>query len=209
MFITDKSPQEIIEHCFGFFPDLKPFFNRANNLAPVYKGSMQPYQAAFISWLVHNNYNYRNAKILEIGTGVGYSTAFLANACPLAKIYTINPNSSELEFAAKYHQNLELGNITYINKSSDEYFGTGNKHFDMIFVDGDHKNIRSDLKWWNTLHSSGLMLFHDYTDETGSKPQIHVWNELNKFCMELKRTDFDVLVIDTKDKYGMCGFYHG
>ncbi len=78
---------------------------------------------------------------------------------------------------------------------------------DMIFVDGDHKNVVRDLPWWNALKPGGFMFFHDYTPaDATSRPCPPVYEALNDFSIYLKRPEPDVIVVDD-GKLGMAGFY--
>lgn len=201
MYFVDKSPDEFITYVANVYPEIRDLLEVANSLVTKYKGSMQPYQAACLYYTCKQS---EFEKILEIGTGVGYSTFFIAKACPDAKIVTLNPNLLETEHAKRFlNDYCDLKNITFSEKMSWNYYGLGNKTFDMVYVDGNHKQVTRDFQWWNNINPNGLMLFHDYSEIE----QPYVWNELNKFCGEIDRKDFDVLMIDNKRKLGMAGFY--
>ena len=115
----NKTPVEIQNLVFSANPELEQFSNLADKNVKQYKGSMQPYQA----YCLYNIFKaLQPSKILEIGTGVGYSTAYIAKACQHSKIITLNPNKQELEIAQNYHNILGLSNIEYVCKTSDEYY---------------------------------------------------------------------------------------
>lgn len=205
----DKSPIEIIEMIAAYHPEIRNLIEK--NASVIYesfkfKGSVKPYQAAVLYSLALP-YNHPDCKILEIGTGIGYSTSFLAKACPNAKIVTLNPTDAERWYAERQLGKLSLdNNIEFKADKSWDYYGAGGKMFDLIFVDGDHARIRKDLVWWENVKTNGLILFHDYTPSFSSRPQTFVFDELNKFADEVGR-DFDVMVMDNQDHFGMCGFY--
>lgn len=203
MYLTNKSPDEFIEIVSEDYPEIRDLIKHAVSLTTRFKGSMQEYQAACLYRLL-KPYNDVDNRILEIGTGVGFSTYFIAKACPKAKIVTLNPNLLEQTHAKRFLGEYSgIDNVVYSDKLSWNYYGMGNKFFDVVFVDGNHNHITKDFRWWNNVNEDGLMLFHDYSEIE----QPHVWNELNKFCGEIEREDFDVLIVDNKRKLGMAGFY--
>jgi predicted O-methyltransferase YrrM len=209
MKIDNKSPDEIISQIASYHPEINKALIEHNRVIYEdfrFKGSVKPYQAAIIYNLCLP-YNFKGAKILEIGTGIGYSTSFIAKACPLAKIVTLNPTDTERWYAERQLSKLGFENIEYRSEKSWDYYGAGNKMFDVIFVDGDHKHIRNDYVWWQNVKDKGLMFFHDYTPSFSSRPQTFVFDELNKFCAEVGKEDFDVYVMDNLDHFGMVGFY--
>lgn len=175
-----------------------------------YKGSVLPYQAACL-YALAKPYNSLDTRILEIGTGKGYSTSYLASACPNAQITTLSISHEESEHARNIvRHNLGLKNVTFkIVESSWQYYQDmtnlldfqNQLMYDMIFVDGNHNRIASDLVWWNNLKEGGLFVFHDYTPKETTVTRV-----LNEFKEQLHRDQFDILIVDN-DKIGMAGVY--
>lgn len=161
------------------------------------------YQAAVL-YALAKAYNKRGARILEIGTFIGYSAAALAEGAPKAKIITLNPAAHEVEQAQA--NLIPYKNVTVIQAHSWEYLAENpDAKFDLIFVDGDHKRIRADLPFWDKLNAGGLMIFHDYSPPGTYRACPPVFEALNEFKQMLER-DFDVLVVDDGG-VGMAGFY--
>lgn len=163
------------------------------------KRGLLDYQAG---WLYALTKARQPANILEIGTLVGYSAALMAMAAPKADIMTLNPNAREAEQAARNlepYKNVRVGII-----ASWDYLVSQHAHdeYDMIFVDGDHRQIERDLPWFNRLKVGGLMLFHDYSPADASHPCPPVYEALNRMAERLH--GFDVLIID-EGKTGMAG----
>lgn len=207
MFHITGTPQEIIDIIANDCPEINNFILEANIKIHKYKGSMQPYQAACLYFLA-GDYNFGN--ILEVGTGVGYSTFFLANACPNANIYTVNPNRDEVKIASKALSGFE--NINYHLVTSREYYEFCMRYgsnlpdkYDFIFIDGDHKDIEFDLKWYDRLNENGCILFHDYSDTNSRSSCPPVFNALNEFKSIVG--EFDILIVDDVNNYGMAGWY--
>lgn len=197
----NQTPQEIIDFVADKYPEIEQLIFNANIVCHKYKGSMQPYQAAVLYYLAKD---YNHCDILEIGTGVGYSTFFLANAAPQANIVTLNPNAQEWDIAS---QIPIKSRVHFINLTSREWFedtGEMPETYDFIFVDGDHKDIKFDVQWYNRLNDNGTIVFHDYSNSKSKSPCLPVWNELT--TLKHSYGDFDIEVVDTVNRFGMAGW---
>ncbi len=156
------------------------------------------YQAAALFHLA-NRYNRDGAEILEIGTLAGYSASILAQAAPRSHIVTLNSAEAQIKPA---RQNLARWGVNVRLAVSWEELATyEGRKLDMIFVDGDHRQVARDVPWFNWLNKAGLILFHDFTP-AGSQPVV---DAVNGMARMLNRQP-DVLVEDT-DGIGMAGFY--
>jgi predicted O-methyltransferase YrrM len=161
---------------------------------------IRPYQA-HVLYHMARRYNREGARILEIGTYYGYSAAVMAQAAPLAHITTLTPMDWEANDA---RVNLaQFGNATVLCKASWDYLTEDTGEFDMIFVDGDHKQIRRDLPWYNRIRPGGLMLFHDYSPNGSAMACPPVYRALEEMRQTFR--EFDVLVVDT-EQIGMAGY---
>lgn len=201
MILENLSPDEIIEFVADKYPEIDQLLFDANIVVHKYKGSMQPYQAACLYYLAKD---YNHCNILEIGTGVGYSTFFLANACPNGLITTVNPVLNEMDIAEK--SLWQYDNISYERNTSRYFFEHFTDYdFDFILIDADHKDIKFDAQWYNRLNNDGLILFHDYSNSESKSPCLPVWNELTTLTHSYG--DFDVKIVDSVNKFGMAGWY--
>lgn len=75
----------------------------------------------------------------------------------------------------------------------------------MVWIDGDHNQIRRDLPWFNRLSEGGLLVCHDYSPEDSARPSAICYATLNEMREKLGRP-FDVELVD-EEKTGMVGFY--
>lgn len=201
MILENLSPDEIIEHVANKYPEIDQLLFDANIYCHKYKGSMQPYQAACLYYLAKD---YNHCDILEVGTGVGYSTFFLASAAPQANIVTLNPNVQEWNIASKIPVD---GKVHFVNLTSREWFSDTSEMpetYDFIFVDADHRDIKFDVNWYNRLNNDGLILFHDYSNSDSKSPCLPVWNELTTLTHSYG--DFDIKIVDNINFYGMAGW---
>jgi predicted O-methyltransferase YrrM len=85
---------------------------------------------------------YERKSILELGTSLGISSAYMASAAPDARLITIEGASAVAEAAIDHHQRLQLHNIQVIaGRFEDVLPGVLHemKTVDMAFVDGNHR----------------------------------------------------------------------
>ena len=168
-------------------------------------------------------YNRPGCRILELGANRGYTACVMALAAPLAHVTTLEPNAVHRRIArtnvapiATVGPRAHLGalNVSVRPESSVAFLGVDSGTYDMIFVDGDHKNIRLDLPWFNRLNPDGLFLHHDYAGPESSRPCPPVYDALNYFAglrklpcgVKAAMHDFDVLVSDETGT-AIAGFY--
>jgi predicted O-methyltransferase YrrM len=170
-------------------------------LTEYIKGKMRLYQYAALFQLAKQ---YDGGRILEIGCLYGRSTLTLAMAAPTAEITTLTPDEQE---ALATEKNTEGRNVTVVRAMSWDYLKTNRNAWDMIYVDGDHRQAMKDLPWFNRLRAKGLILYHDYTGvDTLTRPQIEVYEAISQLGLKLGR-DPDVMIVDTDELIGMAGFY--
>lgn len=206
MHLINKSPKEIVSIIRKDNPEIDAVLALSNSVKQHYKGTIMDYQAACLYALV-KPYNNSDTRILEIGTGLGFSTSFLSQACPQSEIITLSVRPDESEHAKNIiRNNLGFKNVEFVIAKSWEYAETNIELYNVIFVDGDHAKVQKDLVFWEQLNEGGLMLFHDYCPEYAANPQPHVFATLNAFRERLGRAEFDVKIIDNSN-IGMVGLY--
>ncbi len=84
---------------------------------------------------------YGNQGILELGTGLGCSTYYLASGVPNAKVVTIEGHKAYAEVAKRVLSQSEVSNIEFRTGSfTDELNALKNEKaiFGLFFIDGDH-----------------------------------------------------------------------
>lgn len=210
MIIQNKTPNEILDYLRERNKELDDVISRCESVKIHYKGSVLLYQAACLYTLA-KNYDSEETNILEIGTGKGYSTSYLASACPNSNITTLSISRDESEHAKNLvRNNLGFKNVDFqVVSSSWDYYKSLTEFtdlerqtmYDFIFVDGDHNRVANDLVWWNNIVDGGLFVFHDYTPKETTVTRV-----LNDFKAQLGKEQFDVLITDN-NQIGMAGFY--
>lgn len=192
------SKEAIIQEIERFHPEVREVIARVGTRVEHTKRAIDFYQAAALYALVKQA---QPSKILEIGTALGYSAAIMAEAAPKALVTTLNPNAEE---AARARQNLRHYNVTVVKSTSWDWLKMGRHEYDFIFVDGDHKNVRKDLPWWDRLRPGGTILFHDYSPAGTYRQCPPVYEAVNGFAA-LLASEPDILIIDD-GAVGMAGF---
>lgn len=90
--------------------------------------------------------------ILELGTSLGFSTAYLAAACPTATIHTLEGSAPLATEAERWHRSLGLCNITYHVGNADDLLPSLVPMLkpDFVFLDANHTE-EATLRYFHTL----------------------------------------------------------
>lgn len=78
--------------------------------------------------------------ILELGTSLGVSTAYLAAACPNARVITVEGDPAVADEAREVFRRLTLDNIDLRVDTFAEFLAClpASDNFDLVFLDGHH-----------------------------------------------------------------------
>ncbi len=96
-------------------------------------------------------------KILEIGTGVGYSTVCLALGNSDAQIDTVDKDPSHISLAKQNIEKFGL-NVTFYETKAEEILPKLNGPYDLIFYDGFVPQKRFVAEFERLLKKSGILL---------------------------------------------------
>jgi predicted O-methyltransferase YrrM len=194
---------QIVDEVRRAYADVDAVLSWTRKHIPYLKRQISPYQGAVLAYYAHQ-YNRSGARILEIGTAIGYSACLMATAAPKAQITTLNPKDGEYE---KARQNLRIrSNVEVVKQTSQEFAGmVDGQTYDLIFVDGDHayNMVLHDAQFFNCLRPGGLILFHDYSPDGSARPSDGCYRALND--LQERHREADVLVVGTGD-VGMLGW---
>ncbi len=189
-----------------FYPGFDKLNHKARQLVgPQSKREVWLEQAAAMAFLCAQYNDTPDVEFLEIGACQGYSAAIMALAAPNAIVTTLEPHGGR---RARVRAAVHPLGITVRPEQSKVFLGyceEEQKRYDVIFVDGDHKNIKDDLPYWNLLKEDGLFLHHDYSPEGSKRGCRSVWEALNDFSDRLGHPP-DVLVQDD-GMVGLAGWY--
>ncbi len=116
----------------------------------------------FLSVMVHM---MQANRILEIGTGYGYSTLWMALAQPpMGKIWTIDEDSERTDVALGYFRRAgEDDHITIFNQKAEELLENfQQRNLDVVFIDAEESHYREYLDLAiPMLKRSGIVVIDD------------------------------------------------
>lgn len=109
---------------------------------------------------------FKPETILELGTSLGLSALYLAQAAPKAVITSIEGCTNTNAFAKTLIVNAGVKNIETINLSFDNAFETllQHKKFDFVYIDGNH-TYEATIKYFHELlkhiNENSVLIFDD------------------------------------------------
>lgn len=142
------------------------------------KISISPKYGKLLSKIVAN---YEPASILELGSGLGISSYYLAKGSSNSHIITVEGMKEYCDFARATFEYLNISNIQCINKDFDHFFESlDEEKFDMIFIDGSH-TYNDTLRYFNlALKHTSESAFIILDDIRWSKGMYMAWSDVCK-----------------------------
>ncbi|OQP65224.1 SAM-dependent methyltransferase [Niastella vici] len=110
---------------------------------------------------------YQPQTILELGTSLGISTAYMALANPQARIITAEGSSAVATQAKRNFERLQCPNIQQVTGNFDDTLPgilTTLPKLDLAFIDGNHRyepTVRYFKQLLPHLHASSIVIFDD------------------------------------------------
>lgn len=124
---------------------------------------------------------YAPATILELGTSLGITTAYLASAKTCSQVITMEGAISVAEVAAANFHKLQLNNIRLVNGNFDDTLPEVVKQtgkVDLAFIDGNHR-YEPTVRYYHALlpavHEHSVLIFDDIH---WSKEMEQAWEEI-------------------------------
>ena len=139
------------------------------------------------------NFNY-----LEIGTYEGNSAMFVANTFPKSKVYCVDNWNKTEEYGDQNFDIVEknfdyntssFNNILKFKNNSDDFFKKNNTLFEVIYIDGYHKDfqvLKDCRNAWKILKKNGLLICDDYIWNFYENIKENPCYSINKFIDEIK-----------------------
>ncbi len=132
---------------------------------------------------------YRLAKdtqpelVIELGTCLGLTTAYLATALPEGKVITIEGCPQTAEVAASNFRELQLKNVELKVGNFDDLLPAlidEKQKLDFVYIDGNHRKeaTLNYFKWClPKVHENSLLIFDDIYWSAGMK---EAWEEIKQ-----------------------------
>lgn len=114
--------------------------NKTRRISDIAKNSAKAPKLAQLIFRLTKKLQPKN--ILELGTSLGISTAYLSKACPASTVYTIEGCPETAKVAQGNFEKLGLDNVHLSVGNFDEQLPTLLKkveQLDLVFVDGNHR----------------------------------------------------------------------
>jgi len=153
--------------------------NRTKKVSAIAKNALKsPRLAQLIYRLAKFN---QPANLLELGTCLGITTAYLSKACAQADIITIEGCPETAKRAYQNFQELELENIELQVGNFDELLPRVIEELpqlDFVYIDGNHRKdaTLNYFKWClPKVHENSLLIFDDIYWSKGMK---EAWEEI-------------------------------
>ena len=136
--------------------DIPKLYAAALKHIEVHKCSAHPYADG--EKLVNYITERKPKKILEIGTGVGFSSVLMALAQPSTEIQTLEKDLAHAQMAKKYFKDKGVGNrISIINDFAETTLPLMQNNFDFIFFDGFQIHYEFLPQYKRLLKSGGIL----------------------------------------------------
>jgi len=163
------------------FKDYGQRDDRNSSVSTIAKKSLKrSKEAAIIAQIVKY---YKVDKVIEMGTSLGITTAYIAKCNPSIPIQTIEANKDVLAIAEKNWQSLSISNITSFHSSFDEILPTiieDKTKSCLYFIDGNHR-FEATKKYFDLIaqksNDQTIMIFDDIH---WSKGMEEAWREIIK-----------------------------
>lgn len=136
---------------------------------------------------------FQPAELLELGTSLGISTAYMASANSRTKVTTIEGSGELSELAKKHFKALKLKNIEHINGTFEEVLkkvlNEKSTSLDFVFFDGNHRK-KATLNYFECCmqkaHENSVFVVDD----------IHWSEEMQQAWEEIKANTKVTLTVD-------------
>lgn len=138
--------------------------------------------------------------ILELGTGLGYSSFWMAGASNVSKLITIEYNGEYAERASGFLNDAGLEKVAILQGNTQDLLPGMTGHFDMVFMDHFKDYYLSDLEVCvEFLRKDGIFLAHNALEggwDTGSAEGDLQSEKLKKFHEAfLAHPDMDSIIL--------------
>ncbi len=183
-----KNNEEILIEDFGA-GSLKTS-TKTRLVAEITRNAAKPAKYAQLLYRLVKHFQPQN--LLELGSSLGISTAYMAKACPVTKITTIEGSEAIAKLAVANFKSLNLYNVKVITGNFDVQLPlllVKIPTFDFVFFDGNHRKIP-------TLSYFESCLQHKHNDSVFVFDDIHWSAEMEEAWEIIQRSPEVTVTID-------------
>ncbi len=133
--------------------------------------------------------DYKPKKILEIGTGVGYTAAVMATAAPQAEIESLEKDVEHASIAKDFLQQNNITNVEIKTIAAEDFFESAINQYDFIFFDGFQIHYQFLPEYERLLKQSGILFLANNHLQSKTSQQFFEelqnnghWKILHKFA---------------------------
>ncbi|MBO9620474.1 MAG: class I SAM-dependent methyltransferase, partial [Niabella sp.] len=168
--------------------------SNTRKVSSIARNSAKPRKYGQLLYRMAKHYQCKN--ILELGTSLGMTTAYLASADPEAKVISMEGAEAVADIAQRNFGGLGLKNIEIVRGNFDETLpGVLQKMpaIDLAFIDGNHLQEPTERYFEQLLphiHNNTLLIFDDIHWSSGMEA---AWK--NIVAHELVVCDIDLFYI--------------
>ena len=153
--------------------------NKKKQVRAIAKNALKPARLAQLIYRMARHFSPET--IIELGTCLGITTAYLAKAAPAAKITSIEGCPQTSVIAQENFDQLKIDNINLLTGNFDNLLPeviAQNKSLDFVFIDGNHRK-EATLNYFHwclpKLSENGIMIFDDIYWSRGMK---EAWQQI-------------------------------
>lgn len=147
--VEDERKKLLKDHSEIFINDLGAGKDRSTSVSAVASNSLKKTkEAGILAGIVKH---YAIDKVIEFGTSLGITTAYMARARNDVQVYSIEGSAQLLSIAKSVWDSLGITNIDSYQSDFDSFlFQNNNIHYKktLIFIDGNHKYTPT-IKYFN------------------------------------------------------------
>jgi predicted O-methyltransferase YrrM len=154
--------------------------SKQKTVSKIARAALKPKRYAQVLYRLVKHYQPQS--IIELGTSLGITTAYLSKGNPGANITTVEGSDTVMEIAIQNLDNLQCRNIKAVHGNFDSVLGQvlqGYNSIDLGYIDGNHRyepTIRYFRQFLERSHAGTILVFDD----------IHWSEEMEKAWEEIK-----------------------
>jgi len=155
--------------------------NNKRKISAIASSSLKPKKFSQLLFRIAHYYKPQN--ILELGTSLGITTAYMAAANPAANITTMEGAPEVAACAKNNFQRLHLSNINIIKGNFNETLPqviAEQPSFDLAFMDGNHRKAPTLNYFYQLLKTTGASSLLIFDDIHWSREMESAWDEIKK-----------------------------